>query len=78
MKMKGLVLLRWLKKTMHDLEVNEYALQEAMLASHDGTWPLGESVAQCTAQELSINSRALQRAIDEVLAVAVRLDSTER
>ena len=78
MNMKGLVLLRWLKKTMHDLHVAEYALQEAMLVSQDGSWPLGELVAQCTAQELAINRRALQRAIDDVLAVGVGLDAIAR
>jgi hypothetical protein len=78
MNMKGLVVLRWLKKTMHDLQVAEYALQEAMLDSQDGSWPLGELVAQCTAQELAINRRALQRAIDDVLAVGVGLDAIAR
>jgi hypothetical protein len=76
MNVKALVLLRWLKKTMHDLDVNEYALQEALRIGHDGSWPLVELVAQCTAQEVCMNGRALQRAIDEVLAVGVRLDST--
>jgi hypothetical protein len=78
MSSKGLLLLRWLKQTMHDLQVSEDTLEEAMHMSDKGSWPMRELVAQVTAQDLSRNTRALQRAIDDVLGVVVVLDSIER
>jgi len=37
MSSKGLLLFRWLNKTMHDLQVSEDALEEAMHVSDKGS-----------------------------------------